>query len=329
MRRRGAAIAALVGGLAVLSPVSAGAQTTPIVIPAPPGTAEAIALEIEGVVAIARTQAEATPDPATSNATANAVELGDSPLLDLGGTQNGPGTNQGELLDTGDIGIGRLAVAPFRAQVESLTDLRRATAEAALLRLVLLSPDTLTVDLLQSFSQATHSGNQSTGEGSSDGAVITLLGPDGIKLVLLHSEGSSLNGGSSFLIGLNDTELISDDDLGNSLDVLDLPGLLTLGLVDVGGGAGTGLSEATGLDLDVLDDTLNALVSDVVATGSPLAAPAPTELPATEPGSGGGGGGGLPRTGASILLLMAVGTGLVGGGSLLFKASRRRQVFGS
>jgi len=327
MRRRGAAVAALVGGLAVLSPTGAWGQT-PVTIPAPPGTAEAVALEIEGIVAIARTAAEATTDPATTKATANALELGDSPLLDLGGTQTGPGTNEGELLDTGDIGIGRLAVAPFKAAVEGNAALRKATAEAALLRLVLLSPDTLTVDLLQSFSQATHSGNQSTGEGSSDGAVITLLGPDGINLVLLHSEGSSLNGGSSFLIGLNDTQLISDEDLGNSLEVLDLPGLLTLGLIDVGGGAGTGLSEATGLDLNVLDNTLNALVSDVVATGSPLAAPAPTELPAGEPGGGGGGGGGLPRTGASILALLAVGTGLVGGGSILFKASRRRQVAG-
>lgn len=304
----------------MLAPVSAWAQA-PIVIPAPPGTAEAVALEVEGVVAVARTEAEANQD--SGRATANPLELGDSALV--GETQNGVGIAEGNLLDTGDIGIGRIAIAPFKAQVERLTDERRATAEAALLRLVLLNPDTLTLDVLQSFSQARHSNGQSSGNASSDGAVVTLLGADGIRLVLLHSDGDSLNGASSYVLGLNDTQLITDEDIGNTTQVLDLPGLLTLGLVDVNGGAGSGLVDATNVALNVLDDTVKGTVSGVAASGTPLNASAapPSELGAGDNG-GGGGGGGLPRTGASILLTLALGLGLVGAGSAVYKSSRRR-----
>lgn len=321
MRRRGAALAAMVGGLSVLAPVGAAAQTT--TTPAPPGIAEAVALEVEGVLAVARTTAEATAE--TGEATANALELLGEPLLPLlgvtGGTQQGPGRTEGDVLDTGDIGIGRVALAPFAAEVQQTETQRQARAEAALLRLVLLDPAILALDVLQSLSEASHTDAVSTGSGSSDGAVLDLLG---LRLVLLHSEASNTAGGSSFVIGLNELELITNDDIGNAVDVLNLPGLLTLGLVDTSGGLG-GLATATGVDLDVLGGLVAATAADVSASGTPQAAPAPAELgQVDDSGTGGGGGGGLPATGASIALLAALGLGLVAAGSGVYRAGRAR-----
>lgn len=324
MRRRGAALAALVGGLTVLAPVGAAAQTT--TTPAPPGIAEAVALEVEGVLAVARTTAEATAT--TGEATANALELLGEPLNLLGvtgGTQTGPGTTEGELLDTGDIGIGRVALAPFAAQVTESVERRTARAEAALLRLVLLDPALLALDVLQSLAEASHTDAQSTGSSSSDGAVLQVGGEGGLRLVLLHSEASNTNGASSFVVGLNDLELITDRDVGNAIEVLNLPGLLTLGLVGTDGGLG-GLASATGVDLGVLD-TVRATAADVTASGSPLAAPAPSELGQGDtggPGAGGGGGGGLAATGGSIALLASLGLGLVAAGAGAFRFGRAR-----
>ncbi len=326
MRRRATALAALVGGLAVLAPVGAAAQT-----PAPPGVAEAVALEVDGLLAVARTTAEATAT--TGAATANALELLGEPLLPLlgvtGGTQTGPGRTDGDLLDTGDIGIGRVALAPYAAEVEQSPTQRQARAEAALLRLVLLDPALLALDVLQSLSEASHTNATSTGSGSSDGAVLTVGGEGGLRLVLLHSEASSTGGASSFVVGLNDLELITDDDIGNAVDVLSLPGLLTLGLVDTSGGLG-GLASATGVNLNVLDDLVNASAADVTASGSPLAAPAPSELGQVDTGagagagSGGGGGGGLPSTGAAIAVMTALGLALVAGGAGIYRVGRAR-----
>lgn len=311
--------------MAVLSPVGAWAQAA---VPAPPGTAEAVALEVEGLLGVAHTKAQA--DQVTGEATANALELGGRPLLgNTGGTQTGPGRTEGALLDTGDIGIGRVAVAPFAAQVETLVGQRRAQAEAALLRLVLLSPALLTIDLLQSFSEATHRDSTSTGSGSSDGAVVTLGGEGGLRIVLLHAEGDTTNGSSSFVVGLNGTELITNEDIGQTVKVIDLPGLLTLGLVDVGGGAGTGAVSAVGANLQALG-SVTGTVTGIEATGSPVAAaaPAPSELGAGDTGSGTGGGGGLPTTGAALLGITALAVALIGAGSLIYRYGRHGQLFG-
>lgn len=326
MRRRRAGLAALVGGLVFLTPLAAGAQTvTPT--PPPPGSAEAVAAEVEGLLAIAHTKAQV--DQVTGEATANALELAGNPLLaSTGGTQVGPGTTTGGLIPNLDLGVAKVAVAPFTATVEKLTNERRARAEAALARLVVLSPAVATIDLLQSLSEASHTDAKSTGASSTDGGVITLLGQGGLRIVLLHSEASTANGGSSFVIGLNDTKLISNKDIGNTLKVLDLPGLLTLGLVDVNGGPGSALVNATGVDLSALN-SVNAIVTGAQAAGSPVAAaavaPAPSELGAgdTTVGSSGGGGG-LAVTGRSIFALLAVGLGLTGLGVLLYGFGRRR-----
>ncbi|MGH9158053.1 MAG: hypothetical protein ACRD1K_19955 [Acidimicrobiales bacterium] len=293
-------------------------------------------MEVEGVLAVARSTAEATAE--TGQATANALELLGQPLLPLlgvtGGTQVGPGITEGDVIDTGDIGVGRVAVGQYAAEVEQSIQRRQARAETALLRLVLLDPALLALDVLQSLAEASHTGGVSAGAASSDGAVRALGAEGGLVLVLLHSEASSTNGASSFVVGLNNLELITDQDVGNAIDVLNLPGLLTLGLVGTDGGLG-GLASATGVDLNVLDDTVAATAAGVTASGTPRAAPAPGELGQVDTGaggssgggssgSGGSGGGGLASTGGSIALMAALGLGLVVAGAGVYRFGRTR-----
>lgn len=313
MRFHKFAIASLAGGLLVVGAAPAWAQTTP----APPGSAEAVAAEVDGVVRVAHTKAEANPDPTTSNATANAVEVGGNPpLAQLGSTQTGVGEQNNVLFELGDLGSTGVKVAPSSAKVTRDGGNSTSTARAALLRLVLVSPGLLAIDVLQSFSEANYTSASSTGNASSDGVAATVAGQ---KVTLLHSEASTANGGSSYLVGVNDTKLITNNDVGQTTKIIDIPGILRLNAVTVDGGPGSGLVKASAVDAAVAN--VPAVLSGVSAAGSPnpVAASAPAELGAGDTGSGGGG---LPRTGLAVGGLVLFAAGLIGAGALVARATR-------
>lgn len=313
MRFHKFAIAGLAGGLLVVGAAPAWAQTTP----APPGSAEAVAAEVDGVVRVAHTKAEANPDPTTSNATANAVEVGGNPpLAQLGSTQTGVGEQNNVLLELGDLGSTGVKVAPSSAKVSRDGSNSTSTARAALLRLVLVSPGLVAIDVLQSFSEANYTSASSTGNASSDGVAATVAGQ---KVTLLHSEASTANGGSSYVVGVNDTKLITNNDVGQTTKIIDIPGILRLNAVTVDGGPGSGLVKASAVDAAVAN--VPAVLSGVSAAGSPnpVAASAPAELGAGDTGSGGGG---LPRTGLAVGGLVLLGAGLIGAGALVARVTR-------
>src|SRR5205823_9788270 len=114
---------------------------------------------------------------------------------------------------------------------------RHARGSAALARVDV--PSVATVGVLTSDSQASYTDQKSTGQAVTDGFQAGLL--DAIQVVLLHSEVSSEGRGHSYLVGLNGTEIGTDEQLGASpLCALNAPGLLSLSCLSAsGGGSGT------------------------------------------------------------------------------------------
>lgn len=315
MRFHAIAAAGLTGGLLVAGAAPSWAQTTP----PPPGGAEAVAVQVDDVVQVAHTQAGATQETQNSSATANALEVGGSPpLAQLGSTQTGDGATNDSLLTVGNLDSTGVQVAPSSAAVTGAGGTNKSTARAALLRLVLINPGLVAIDVLQSFSEATFTPDRSTGAGSSDGVAATLAGQN---VTLLHSEASTENGGKSYLVGINGIELVTNKDVGQTTRIVDIPGILRLNAVTVEGGPGSELVKAAAVDAAVAN--VPAVLSGVSATGTGqgIAAAAPAELDAGDFGAGGGGG--LPRTGLAIGGLLLVGTGLIGAGALVARATRQ------
>ena len=167
------------------------------------------------------------------------------------------------------------------------------------------------VGVLTSDSQAEHSPEQSTATGTSD-ALNMGLG-DTTRLVLLHSEVSSTGKGHSYLVGLNGTEIGTDDQLGKSC-ALDASGVASLSCLTASGGTANGLTRGaaevlgvqTALGLNPVAAFSTAASSGTGSTpppsilpvvANPVAAaetartvtPAPASAPAA-----------LPRTGVAI-----------------------------
>lgn len=320
MRFKAIAAVSLTGGLLIAGAAPSWAQTAP----APPSSADAVAVDVEDAVTVATTSADATPDPATSTARGSALDVGDDELLDdTESTQTGEGEQNNTFIEVGDDDETSVDVAPSSASVRREGETNRSSAGAALLRLVLIDPGFLVIDVLTSFSEASYTGSNSRGSGSSDG-VFTRVG-DETEIVILHSDASTENGGSSYVARIEDTEIITDEDVEGTAEIIDIEDVLRINAVSVDGGPGADLVRAAAVDAEVGDE-ITAVVNGVSATGATgqaaAPAPPPAELPAGDTG-GGGGGGSLPRTGLAIGGLLLLGTGLIGSGALVARAMRR------
>jgi hypothetical protein len=283
-----------------------------------------VAAQVGSLVDVSRTGATAGSD--TSSADASVVRLFEQPLLGLGGSQQGDGQSGGALLDTQSTLPARAQLAPWATSVNgSRGPTRHARSSAAVARADV--PDIAHAGVLSSDSEATHTDSASKGTAVTEGFQLGIL--DAISLVLLHSEVSSEGRGHSYLVGLNGTELGTDEQLGASpLCALNAPGLLSLSCLSAsGGGSGAagGVGDAAAQVAEVTPalDVLNIL--DPVAaftsaassgTGEPAAAAAPeatttqgTETsratsPAAAP-AGGNAASALPRTGATVASMAA------------------------
>jgi LPXTG-motif cell wall-anchored protein len=347
MKRRSFLVTPAACAALVLIPAAAHAD----VVPAPPGQASGVALEVGSLLDISKTDASAgSGAPA---AQASVIRLQGQPVLNLGGTQTGDGDTGGSLLDTGSSLPGRVQVAPWHAAADgSQGPTRHAKSSAAAARAGV--PDVVDAGVLTSSSEASYTDQASSGTALSDGADVVLL--DALRLNLLHSEVNSGGRGHSYLVGLNGTEIGTDDQLGASpLCSLTAPGLLTLSCLTASGGtAAPGVGGATSgtanvVALDPVVDSLAALnpvaafttaASSGGASATPIgAAPAPAPSvagdetsravppPAATTGTAGQSlarsTGRLPRTGANSLSLLASGmTALLGG--LGLRRFRRR-----
>jgi hypothetical protein len=314
----------------VLLAVPVAAQAArPGMIPAPPASATATALSVADILDVSTTGAQAGTD--TSSAQATVVQVGGEPLLGLGGTQSGPGTSDGALLDTGSTLPAHVQVAPWEATASQSDTERSSRGSAAAARADV--PEVLDVDVLESESQATHTDEKSTGEGFSNGVDLGLL--DFLRIVLFHSEVSSEGEGSSFLVGLNDTEIGSDEQLSEICSLVAHP-LLSVSCLDVAGGVGGGIAEVARIDSGLVPPVDLASAFSVGTSGGPgesvlgaveEAAPvaaatetarAPEAAAATETA-----GGMLPRTGAGMALTALVAALTIALGLALRKVGGR------
>jgi hypothetical protein len=314
MRRPRILVLLPVAGLVLWTAPAAMASRTDLV-PAPPGNASAVAAQVGSLLDVSKTGA--TADSGTASSSASVVRLGGEPLLGLGGSQVGDGQAAGALLDTGTSLPARVAVAPWQASADGThTSTRHSHSSAAAARAAV--PDIAEAGVLTSESEASHTDDKSTAKAASDGLFVGLL--DAVRLVLLHSEGSTEGRGHSYLVGLNGTEIGTDEQLGASpLCGLDLSVASLSCLTSSGGNGATNVAAevaqvAAALEpLGVVNpvSAFTAQATSGTGAGTPLAAPAPeTPVAGAEasrdlaPGAVGSAqnenASALPRTGTAI-----------------------------
>ena len=194
--------------------------------------------------------------------------------------------------------------------------------------------------MLQSESSAEHRSTRSIGAGSSDAVDLGLA--DIARLILLHSEVSSEGQGHSYLVGLNGTEIGTDDQLGQAC-ALGVPGLLGLSCLQASGGLAGGLlggsAELLGVTTPLgaaLDPVTAFSATSTSGTGSePISV-----LPETQATSGETARsvspsaaspsavdqivGALPRTGATVAAMAAAALAALLSGGVLRLFGRRR-----
>jgi hypothetical protein len=326
--------------LLVFSPFAAKADVS---VPAPPGRASAVAAQVGSLLDISKTSAVA--DQTTPTADASVIRIGGQTLLGLGGSQKGDGQKGGALLDTGASNPIRVEVAPWAAAVDGTAGpTRHSKAAAALARANVAN--VVKAALLHSESEASWTDTKSTGTAFSNGVELGVL--DAINVVLLHSEVKTEGTGHSYLVGLNGTEIGTDDQLGKSpLCALTLQSVLSLSCLTASGGSGTpatpGAPRDAAAEVAKVDPAVSAIgVIDPVdaftassSSGSgaapvvTLPAPAPVTAPAEEARAGltpaaTAPDAALPRTGAALAGLAVSGLVALLGGALLRLTGRRR-----
>jgi hypothetical protein len=146
-------------------------------------------------------------------------------------------------------------------------------------------PSVAGVGVLTSDSQASWTGQKSSGTAVTDGFQLDLL--DALRLVLLHSEVTSDGRGHSYLAGVNGTEIGTDDQLGSSpLCAASAAELVNLSCLTASGGNGangdltSGAAQVAQIDpafavLGAIDPVATFTATSSSGTGRPdLSAPA-------------------------------------------------------
>jgi hypothetical protein len=305
---------------------------------APPGGATATALKVGSLVGVSETGAAA--DPNTADASASVIEVGGEPILGTGGSQTSTGESSGALVDTGAALPVQAQLAPWSAEAtgSSAGSTRSSQASAAVARAAV--PQVASLGVLQSESSAEHRSTKSIGAGSSDAVDLGLA--DIARLVLLHSEVSSEGRGHSYLVGLNGTEIGTDDQLGQAC-VLGVPGLLGLSCLQASGGLTGGLlggsAELLGITTPLgaaLDPVAAFSATSTSGSGSEPIAVLPDAGTSTEaaravspaaaaaPSTADQILEALPRTGATVAALLAAALAALMSGGTLRRFGRRR-----
>jgi hypothetical protein len=318
------ALGALPGVAAADTPTAPRATQTTADTSPPPGNAEAYALLIDPLLAVGHTSA--TAGSSSGSATGNALEVGGEPLIDgmTGGTQQGAGSKQGSLLDTGVTPLGQLQLTPWSAAVTSTSSGTSSDSDAALLKLFLVDPGMLRVAVLHSHSHAEANSAGSSSSSSSDGAEVN-AGDGALDVHLLHSESSSSSGSSSYLIGVNGNEIGTSDDADGNCAV-EVPGVVALScLTATGGTAGTASNAGAAVgDATIGSGQAGGTVAGTHASGNKATLGGGTTPTSSSNGSTAStGGSSLPFTGATLPPLVAIGALLLAAGAWLQQSMRR------
>lgn len=331
-------------------------QDTTVTQPAPAGTADAYAAKVGGVAAVSHTSTSVSGS--SGSATADPLELGGStpPSSHFGGTQTGSGHTSGSLFDTGTTPAGRLAVTPWSASVQSSGSGGSANALADIVLLDLGNPgsqQSASLRVLQSQSSSSWTSQASSGDSSSDGAILDLGGPSGLAVDVLHSQASSSGAGSSYLLSVNGNQIGSSSQ-ANGQCSLTLPSLLSLECLTASGGTSTNSAGDTivnsggGVLAAAIGPSGSGLTAGLVQAAStsgkaPASAPAvtpavsspassqpaavapPAAAPAQAPAAvTPAASSSLPFTGANIGLLLSAAAAMAGAGAGLVIVARRR-----
>lgn len=305
------------------APKTSGTETDPMVTaPAPAGSAEAYAANVAGIVGISHTSASASGTGTSS--TADPLELaGKPPATQFGGTQNGPGQNSNALVDTGPSSQFRLAITPWSVTNKESDGQNTASGIADILILDLgdqTTAESASLRLLQSTSDASWNSTSSSGSATSDGAILTLGGPSGLDVDLLHAEAHSSGKGNSYLLSVNGTEIGSSDQ-ANGQCAVSLPPLVTLDCLTASGGAANGVaSEASGVLSVILGSPPAGADIGLIQTKTSGSAPSVSSDNGVQQGSTGGqtGGAGGGQGGGAAGQPSGSGTG---SGALAFTGS--------
>ncbi|MEA2671668.1 MAG: hypothetical protein QOG45_1888 [Chloroflexota bacterium] len=294
-----------------------------VVTPAPPGSASASALQVNPLnTCVGCSSASAGNGSARSRAIALRLLGNDI----AGGELTGDGTNSGALLAIPANPLLALALADWRVS-NATGPTSTAHSRAALADLV-LGPNgpqgggVLTVAVLEATSDASGATLASSGTGVNNGVDLNLEN-GALVLILLHSEASSNNTGSAYLVGINGQQIGSSQQTGGI--PITVPGVVGVVLLQVNASGGSASSKV-GTAGDLLGQqgqTAGILTADAVA-GTGVTAPPPPTLPATGGGALPGGAAlGVPSAGVALglsgLLL------LMGGATVLALTLRRRR----
>jgi hypothetical protein len=309
-----------------LTPLSASADV------APAGNANAAAARVSDVAGISTSRA--TANDSSANAKAAVISLGDKPVLGTGGAQNTEGESGGALLDTGKTPV-QARVAPWKASAKGAKGSPRRSSRASAALAEVEVPDTAKVGVLTSDAAAQHTDAKSTGKSTSNAADISV--GDTTRLVLLHSEVDETAKGHSYLVGLNGTEIGTDEQFKNC--ALDASGVLSLSCLTVSGGVANGVTsgeaEVLGVETALGLNPVSAFnTAGSTATGSPSilesvaaavpVAEAPRAAAAPAPASPTGSSVSLPRTGVAAASLAASAVAGLLMGLILRLLGRRR-----
>jgi len=306
-----------------------------IVVPAPAGGARADVVKLDPLdTCISCTAAGA--GPSGSRAGAIAVRLLGNDIS--AGRSESTSANGGALIAIPANPLLTLAIADWTTRARATGDSSSSFSRAALVDLRIGGDETsrdgvLSVAVLEAVSAARWTGAASHGDGENNGVRAAAL-DDALVIILLHSEASSDHAGKTYVLSINRAELLSSDQTGAQGIPIDIPGVVRLGLLQVGAIGGVG-SAHVGTVNDLLGgkgQTAGALtaaaegssgVPGPVTAAQPPATNSAGVAAANAPATSSTGALRVPSTGAALgiggfLLVIA------GAGALMASLRRRR-----
>ncbi|MDB5065820.1 MAG: hypothetical protein JWM18_2254 [Chloroflexi bacterium] len=294
-----------------------------VITPAPPSSATANVVNANIIdTCISCTSASAGAGGASAHATAIRL-LGNDIAAGKAISGSGEGKDAGALLAIPANPLLELALADWEehssGHAASSSHSRASLIDLAIGPSQTASGGIITLAVLEATSNATYEGLSSQGSGANNGVDLN-VGQGALVLILLHSDASSSNKGSAYVVGINGTQLVSSDQTGPSGIPISVPGIVGLVLLQVGASGGNG---STGAAVGTVSDLLGqsgqqagVLTASAVGLTGLQATPNAGTPPATGTAAAVGAGSGLraPNTGTAFglggLLLLLSGGGL-------------------
>ncbi|HEY0409386.1 MAG TPA: hypothetical protein VGE42_03870 [Candidatus Dormibacteraeota bacterium] len=292
-----------------------------VTTPAPPSSANADVINANLInTCISCTSANAGAGSASAHATAIRL-LGNDVAAGKALSGSGEDKDAGALLAIPANPLLELALADWEehtsGHASSSSHSRASLVDLAIGPSQTATGGIITLAVLEATSDAQYQGLSSQGAGSNNGVDLN-IGQGALVIILLHSDASSSNKGSAYVVGINGTQLVSSDQTGPGGIPISVPGIVGLVLLQVGATGGNGSTAAavgtvSGL-LGQSGQQAGVLTASAVGLTGLQATPNAGTPPTTGAPAAAGGGLGAPNTGTAFglggLLLLLSGGGL-------------------